>query len=105
MIIEEPAHLAIERNALWWAENHSVEQAIEWQASIYDQLREGLRVLPERYGLARENETFEIELRQQLLGTGSRPGYRALFAIRQQVVHVLAFLAAEQDELDPGGVR
>ena len=105
VIIEEPAQISIERNAKWWAENHSVEQAIKWQTQIYDQMREGLCVMPERHGFARENDAFEVELRQQLLGTGGRPGYRALFTIRQEAVHVLAFLACEQDDLDPAELQ
>ncbi len=101
VVIYQQAHAALERNALWWAENHSPEQAMQWQQAIYRQIGE-LRTMPERHGLARENDEFPFELRQQLLGTGNRPTYRAVFAITESTVHVLDFLAAEQDDIQPG---
>jgi plasmid stabilization system protein ParE len=100
VVIEQPAHSSIERNATWWATNHSVEEAIAWKDAIYEQLEE-LQSMPGRHGLAHENEEFPFELRQQLLGTGQRKTYRALFTIRDRTVHVLEFLAAEQDDWKP----
>lgn len=72
VIIELPAHASIERNALWWATNHSLDESLAWQNAIYEQLTE-LQTMPELHGFARENDEFSIELRQQLLGTGKRP--------------------------------
>ena len=31
LVITERAHQDIERNAVWWARNHSLTQAIDWQ--------------------------------------------------------------------------
>lgn len=95
--IEQEAHDNIQKNALWWAEKHSPEQAITWERAMYDQIRE-LETMPQRHGLARENDEFPFELRQKLLGTGKRPSYRALFCIEESTVVVLTFLAAEQDD-------
>lgn len=95
--IEQEAHDNIQRNALWWAENHSPGQAIKWERAIYDQLRE-LAKMPHRHGLAREDDQFPFDLRQKLLGTGKRPTYRALFRIDGSAVFVLTFLAGEQDD-------
>jgi hypothetical protein len=55
--------------------------------------------MPERHSLARENDEFPFELRQQLLGIGRRKSYRALFTIRESTVHVLEVLAAEQEDI------
>ncbi|MEM8671631.1 MAG: hypothetical protein AAGG48_29195 [Planctomycetota bacterium] len=98
VVIKQEAHDAILRNALWWRDHHSVDQAIEWQATIYSQLAE-LQSMPERHGLAPENHRFPFELRQQLLGKGKRGSYRALFRIEGSTVEVLGFYAAEQDEV------
>ena len=101
LVIKEEAHVNIQRNAMWWAINHSPDEAIAWQASIYKQL-EQLRTMPERFGLARENDYVPFELRQQLVGTGKNPSYRALFRINGSTVEVLTFQAAEQDDWQPG---
>ena len=95
VIIEQPAHESIERNAVWWAQHHSANAALEWQEIIYRQIAE-LATMPERHGLAHENSEFPFDLRQKLIGKGKRPSYRVLFTIRESTVHVLGFLAAEQ---------
>ena len=52
--ITDCAHEDIARNALWWAEHHSYEQAVRWKDAIYEQLTE-LSLTPERHSLAVEN--------------------------------------------------
>ena len=91
------ALLSIQRNATWWSVHHSPDQAVVWENAIYDQIEE-LRTMPHRHGLARENDEFPYEVRQQLLGTGRQSSYRALFRIEENIVYVLEFLAAEQDD-------
>ena len=100
VLIEQPAHASIERNAVWWATNRSVDEAMAWKEAIYEQL-EDLRTMPERHGPAHENNEFPFGLRQKLMGIGARKTYRALFTIRDNTVHVLEFLAAEQDDWKP----
>ncbi len=100
VLIEQPAHASIERNATWWATNHSVDEATAWKDAIYEQLEE-LQSMPERHGIANENDEFPFELRQQLLGIDQHKTYRALYTIRDKTVHVLEFLAAEQDDWKP----
>ena len=50
LVITERAHPDIERNAVWWARNHSLDQAISWQATVYQQV-EGILLMPESYSL------------------------------------------------------
>lgn len=70
----------IDRNTDWWADHYSVEQALRWTDTIYDHL-ETLRNFPESHSLAAENDEFPYEIREQLIGRGSRLGYRAIFTV------------------------
>ena len=88
----------VDRNADWWADHHSVEQALRWSDAIYGQL-ETLRDFPDSHSLAAENDQFPYEIREKLVGLGSRPGYRAVFTIKDDEVFVLTVRAAEQDRL------
>lgn len=97
LAIREEAHTNILRNAVWWSDHHSLSKAEEWMTEVYRQI-EDLRTMPERHGLARENSEFPFDLRQKLVGLGPRPSYRVLFRVTENLVEVLTFLAAEQDD-------
>ena len=88
----------IDRNANWWANHHSIDQALQWSDAVYDQL-EMLREFPERHPLASENDEFSYEIREKLVGLGSRPGYRAIFTIKDDEVFILTVRAGEEDRL------
>ena len=93
----------IERNAKWWADHHSVEQAAHWLYTVRDQL-ETLRDFPASHPLSAENDEFPFEIRDKLVGLGSRRGYRAVFTIKDDVVFVLTVRAAAEDRLTPDDV-
>ena len=78
----------IDRKADWWAEYHSVDQALRWSDAVYDQL-ESLADFPESNGLSAENDDFPFEIRDKVVGLGSRPGFRAVFTIKDDTVYVL----------------
>jgi hypothetical protein len=99
--IREEAHVNILRNAVWWADHHSLNKAEEWMAEVYRQISD-LRTMPERHGLAHEDNEFPFELRQKLVGLGPRPSYRVLFRIVENCVEVLTFLAADQEDWHGG---
>ncbi len=86
----------IARNALWWAENHSVDKALEWIDAVEMQLKE-LSESPEQWGLALENGLFAYEIRERMAGLGKRRTYRAIFSIQGDVVHVLTVQRSFQD--------
>ncbi|MCA9079999.1 MAG: type II toxin-antitoxin system RelE/ParE family toxin [Planctomycetaceae bacterium] len=88
----------IDRNATWWANHHSVDQALNWSRTVYDQL-DALCEFPFGCSLSPENDKYPIELRDKLVELGSRPRYRAVFTVREHEVIVLAVRAAEQDAL------
>ncbi len=93
----------IDRNSDWWASSHSVDQALRWSDTIFDQI-ETLAELPESHALAIENEDFPFEIRNKLVGLGRPRRYRAIFTIRENRVLVLAVRAAEEDRLAPDDV-
>ena len=101
VVILPQAHRDIDRNAAWWAENHSIEQALRWSDAVYDQI-ETLAAQPESHGLSAENRDFSYEIRDKLIGLGSRPSYRAIFSVRGEVVYVLAVRRGAQEMVKPG---
>ena len=87
------------RNANWWAENHSLEEALKWYDSVYEQLNE-LLLIPASHGFAAENDSFSYELREKLVG-GKRRSYRAVFTIVETEVRILTVRRAEQRAINP----
>ena len=99
--IQPLAYDDVVRNSHWWASHHSPEEALDWQDQIFDKIR-SLAEFPHSHPLADENPDFSFELRNALFGLGSRPGYRILFTVVEQTVHVLTVRAAQEDTLQPG---
>ncbi|MEM6692743.1 MAG: type II toxin-antitoxin system RelE/ParE family toxin [Planctomycetota bacterium] len=104
VVILPQASEDITRNADWWAENHSLDQALAWTEVIQEQLQQ-LGSMPERFGLAPENAKFEIEIRQQPIGIGAKKTYRAVFTIRDRSVFILAVRRAAQDALSADEIQ
>ena len=98
VVIHEVARGDIRRNARWWAENHSTVQAESWFHNAFDNI-ESLSSMSESHPLAPENDEFPFEMRELHFGLGSRPSYRAVFVIRDQIVHVLTVRRAAQDRI------
>lgn len=103
LVILPQAKADVHRNAEWWARNHSSEQAATWLDAIQSQL-ESLTEFPESNALSAENDDFPYEIRDKLLGLGSRPSYRAVFTIKDGTIYVLAVRRAAQDTLRPDQV-
>ena len=100
VVIHDMAKDDIRRNSKWWAENHSQSQAEKWFYHAFDSI-EKLSQHPESHPLAAESDQFPFEIRQLNFGLSSRPSYRALFAIRNDTVHVLTVRRAAQDAVQP----
>lgn len=88
------------RNASWWAENHSLDQALEFDEIVRKQIAT-LAEMPERFGFAPEHEKSTIGLRQMMVGLGSRPSYRAIYTATDTVIHILAVRRASQSDFTP----
>ena len=93
----------IVRNAKWWAENRSSEQAIRWYDHALSSI-ESLATSAARHAASRENDDFPYEIRDLLFGLGSKPSYRAVFTIRENVVYVLTVQRSTQDAIRPEDV-
>ena len=104
LVVTPRARADILRNAIWWAENHSPDQAIAWFDAMYDQL-ETLRVMPERFPLAPENDLVDVDLHEMPLGVGNRPSYRAIFTVKVSEVHVLTVRRGAQGKLTPADLE
>jgi plasmid stabilization system protein ParE len=103
VVVLPRAQADIQSNANWWAMHHSADQAARWFKAIHEQIR-SLAVLPERHALSSESDVFPCEIRDKLLGLGSRPTYRAVFTIRDDVVYVLTVRRSAQGSLRPDDV-
>ena len=103
VIVLPQARGDINRNADWWAEHHSVEQALRWSDAIYDQI-ETLADFPKSHALSAENDDFPYEIRDKLLGLGSRPSYRGVFTIQGDTVFVLTVRREAQFKVRPNDV-
>ncbi len=76
--IPERVKQDIRRNANWWSEHHSTEQAQAWLDAAFAKF-ETLDRFPESHPLAYESDEFSFEIRKLHFGAGSRPSYRAVF--------------------------
>ncbi|MBL8820053.1 MAG: type II toxin-antitoxin system RelE/ParE family toxin [Planctomyces sp.] len=75
-----------------------MQQALQWSDAIYDQIQT-LTDFPESNSLSAENDDFPYEIRDKLVGLGSRPTYRAVFTIKDDTVFVLTVRRSAQDVL------
>ena len=91
------------RQALWWSENRSAEQAARWLAGL-DTALQSLEAHPERCSLARESNAFDIDLCELRYGLGDKPTHRAIFEIRGDEVIVYAIRHVAQRDIEPGNL-
>src|SRR5690242_12776178 len=97
--IADFAYAEVAREYAWLAQR-SPAAAERWRQSLFGVI-DSLTTLPERYGLAPEEEWYQGGLRQLLHGK-RRSVYRVLFRIRGEVVQVLRVRHHAQDLLQPG---
>ncbi|MFT7641849.1 MAG: plasmid stabilization system protein ParE [Pirellulaceae bacterium] len=86
----------IERNAKWWAEHRNSDEAVKWFFAVRDQL-ESLGKFPSRCPVSAENDDFDREIRDLIVGPGRT--YRAVFTIEDDVVNVLAVRRSDEGRL------
>lgn len=96
--ITKLARRDVVRNADWWAREHSPEQAEKWFDAVHEQLQQ-LDTFPESNGLSAENDDHDFELRDKLVGLGSRPSYRAVITIKDNTVFVLRVRRSAEQRL------
>jgi hypothetical protein len=86
-------------NASWWARNHSLLEALEWEETVIQQCNgNGIGNAPENYSPVSANVDGAAGLREALVGKGRRKAYRAIFRIEPHRVVVVRLFGGEQDE-------
>jgi plasmid stabilization system protein ParE len=85
-------------NATWWAEHHSVVQAIRW-ASELEKVIHTLQTSADRFPVASEADEIGLPIRQLNFGIGSRPTHRVVFSIDERFVFVHGVYHASQRPL------
>jgi plasmid stabilization system protein ParE len=98
--LSDSAEQDILRNAVWWADNHSVDEAIEWEAIVRRQLLD-ISLQPDSHSLLSEPHELKYVVREALIGKGRKGSYRAVFFISGDTVVVLRLLRASQQAIRP----
>lgn len=94
----------INRNADWWEEHRSKEQADRWYLGIFDAMK-SLTQMPTRCGMAPEADSLELPIRHLLYGVSGKLTHRVLFTIEEndviiyRVLHFAQEVLGETDDL------
>lgn len=92
------AQVEIRRNAYWWSQNRSHEQAKKWTRLLLEKIRT-LGNDPLRHAVAEENLRFSVELREVLFGLGRKPTHRIVFTTSDDTVFIVAVRHVSQDAI------
>ena len=68
----------------WGRDNWGEESAMQWYADTRNSIRQLLSSFPLSQNIAPDNEEFDVETRQMLVGR-----YRVLFNVEESVVTIL----------------
>jgi len=98
------AKLQLLEQAVWWSENRSAEQAFRWLEGFEAALA-SLSHHPERCGVARENDAFQVVVRELHYGLRNKATHRAVFEIRNDEVIVFAVRHLAQRDLSPDNLQ
>jgi plasmid stabilization system protein ParE len=96
VIFEEPAQANIRESYEWGCRAWGKSQAQKWVRELRTEILKQLATIPAGFPLAPENEKFDEEIRQMIVGR-----YRVLFTIHGKKVHILhvrgAYVEGEDD--------
>ncbi len=84
VIFEESARDDLQKSFEWGCKHWGISQASKWVRELRSATYSQLENVPKALAIAPENEAFEDEIRQLIVGR-----YRILFIIRGKKVHVL----------------
>ena len=102
VVILSKAKSQLYQNALWWAENRSMEQAIRWLNGFETKLQT-LSINPERHAIIREQALFgwEHNYRQLLYGMSGQFTHRAIYRFNEKTVFVISIRHLSQQDISP----
>lgn len=87
-----------------WLSERSPEGAARWYESFWD-ATERLKRFPLVCDIAAESHRFPEEVRCMLFGTKRGRTYRALFVVREDVVHVLCVRGPGERSVKPKDIQ
>ncbi len=96
--LTERAEQDINRNADWWEEHRSKDQADRWYLGIFKAMQ-SLSNLPTRCGMAPEAGALDRPIRQLLFGLSRQLTHRVLFTIDGNNVVIYRVLHTAQNVL------
>lgn len=99
VVVLPNVELDILEDAIWWARQHSSEQAWRWMVTVEAQVL-AIGDQPESHALADEDPKYPFTLRNALLGTDTPGSHRALFTIVNDIVYVLTVVRSSQGRVD-----
>lgn len=102
--ISSQAESDLWRNMCWWAEHHSVAEALDWESVIRQQVSQ-VGFAPESYGLSMENNGFPFVIRDAPVGKGRRGSYRAVFTVQENSVIILRVVCAVEPRLSQNDIH
>ena len=100
IVVSQAAQKELRNASRWWATHRSASEAQRWYDGFLDALYH-LDTLPDSYSLAYENDDFPFTIRELHYGLSSRPTHRAVFAIVEDKVVVIAIRHAAQGRIRP----
>ena len=101
VVVTERAAREIEDAAVWWAHEHSVDQADRWYQGIRAAIA-GLDATSERHAVAAEQKKFLYEIRELHYGLGPTPTHRVVFTTVRETVLVLTVRHTARGPIRPG---
>jgi hypothetical protein len=89
--------------ALWWTENRSAKQALDWLEG-FERSLSLLAESPDRCAVARESDAFDFAVRELHYGLRNKATHRAVFEIRGDEVIVYSVCHLAQRDLTPDDI-
>ena len=96
VVFEESAQTDVRESYDWGCRAWGKRKAQEWVRRLRTVVLKQLRIVPEGFPLAPENDEFAEEIRQLVVGR-----YRVLFTIQGRKVHVLHLRGASVGPIWP----
>lgn len=84
VVFEESAQEDVRGSYDWGCRSWGKKEAQQWVRQLRRAVSKQLSLMPKGFPLAPENDEFNEEIRQMIVGR-----YRALFTVRRGKVHVL----------------
>jgi plasmid stabilization system protein ParE len=100
VILTDRAQRDRDKAYLWYRSKYSIEYANRWYEALCAAL-DSLASNPLRCGHPRDDDVFEFDVRELLIGE-RRKNHRALFRIDGETVVVLHIRHTGQRDLEPG---